>query len=97
MSKIKPGTSESLKDRLYSVTIAVEKRVQCKPKSTLIYAVVTGHFKGRMREWGHWGRIREVDIYKNPRISQSDLVLLIGTYLKEKQISVFMTRGNGAG
>lgn len=46
MSKIKPETSESLKDRLYSVTSAGEKRVQCELKSTLVYAAVTGHFKG---------------------------------------------------
>lgn len=46
---------------------------------------------------GALGQNWEVDIYKNGGISQPDLVLLIVTYLKEKQTSVFMTGGNGAG
>lgn len=60
---------------------------------------VAGHFKGRMREWGPWGRIRKWIFTKTGGggISQPDPVLLIVTYLKEKQTSVFMTGGNSAG
>lgn len=48
---------------------------------------------------GALGQNQEVDIYKNGGggISQPDPVLLIVTYLKEKQTSVFMTGGNSAG
>lgn len=72
-----------MKDRLPSVTIATEKRVQDEPKSTWIYGVGTGHLRGRVGEWGQLSRIGEVEIYKNQGISGSDL-----TYLKEKLLSL---------
>lgn len=80
---MKPDTSYSMKDRLPSVTITTEKRVQYEPKSTWIYGVGTGPLRGRVGEWGQLSRIREVEIYKNQGISLSDL-----TYLKEKLLSL---------